>query len=457
MKIIKIVGLLAVLGTAFTTSCSEDEVGPKLPNSEDFVAPVLTSPATVDPMVFTVDNMPEVYEVFTWEKPGYGVDLATNYVLQVDTAEDFSTAKVLATTSANSIEVTNDKLNSTMLSLGLPAFEESTVFLRLRSTIAGYAEDTLYSNSVQRTATTFQNSECGNFCTLGLIGSATPGGWDNDTDLRLADETRVDKSTWTAVIYLLDGQQVKFRAGDAWDFNWGGTDFPTGTGTPGGPDITVTGTGYYKVIFNDVTGEYTFTLLTTPVYASVGILGDATAGGWDNDTDLTQDANDPHVWTGTVTITDGEAKFRADNDWANSWGAATFPSGHGPSGGPNIPVAAGTYFVRFNDATGEYSFMSVDHSEPYATLGIIGDATPGGWDADTDFIKNPANPFLWSKVITLTGGESKFRVNDAWDVNWGATAFPGGIGAIGGPNIPTAEGTYFVTFNTGTGEYYFLK
>jgi hypothetical protein len=64
---------------------------------------------------------------------------------------------------------------------------------------------------------------------------------------------------------------------------------------------------------------------------------------------------------------------------------------------------------------------------------------------------------MWSKIITLTDGVTKFRADDGWDVNWGASDFPGGIGAAGGPDIPTKGGTYFVTFNTGTGEYYFLK
>jgi hypothetical protein len=457
MKTIKNIALTTVFAALVATSCSDETFDPVLKESSTFFPPVFENPGIASPTIFTEENLGEVYEVFKWKKTEYGISLSTNYVLEVDDDEDFDAPKSLGTTSANQLSISKEAINNAMLALGLPAFEESSVHLRVRSTINSIASDTLYSSAIVRAATTFQSSECGAFCTVGIIGDATPGGWDNDSDLRLADATRADKETWTTIIYLEGGKKVKFRASDAWDTNWGATGFPEGTGTAGGPDIPVTNSGYYKVVFNSETGAYTFTAMTTPVHATIGILGSGTAGGWDVDQDLTKDAGNPHVWTGTITLTDGAAKFRAANDWANNWGASTFPSGYGTGGGPDIPVKAGTYFVRFNDATGEYAFMAANRSTPYAKLGIIGTATSGGWDTDTDLTSNATNPYLWSKIVTLEDGVSKFRADDGWDVNWGASDFPGGISTAGGPDIPTKSGTYYVTFNTGTGEYYFLK
>lgn len=457
MKNINISGIIASFFLALVFGCAEEEVGPRLGDSSTFVAPAITNPATREAVVITAENLGETFEEFQWQKTDYGINLSTDYVLEIDDSEDFDAPKTLATSSSESVAVTNERINNVMLSFGLPAFEESTVYIRLKSNINNYETEPLYSNVITRAATTFQSSECGNYCTVGIIGSATPGGWDNDTDLGLADPERVDKSTWTTIIYLIGGEFVKFRANDGWDINWGETAFPSGTATAGGPDIPVSTTGYYKVVFNDETGDYTFTLLNTPVFTTVGVIGDATAGGWDADTDLTKDPDDPHVWTGIVTLADGEVKFRAEDSWDNNWGAATFPSGYAVGGGPNIPVQAGTYAVRFNDATGEYAFMPEVQSEAFSTVGLIGSATDGGWDADTDLIQNPSNPFLWSKLITISEGEAKFRADDDWAVNWGGSDFPGGIGTQGGPNIPTKEGTYFVTFHSGTGEYYFLK
>lgn len=457
MKTLKSITLLAVFCTVFSISCSDEALGPVLRESSTFVPPVFENPSTTAPAIFTEENLGDVYEVLEWNKTDYGIQLSTNYIVEVDDNADFSSAKNLGTTTTNQLSVSVEAMNNAMLSLGLPAFEESTVNLRVRSTINGIESEPLYSSAISRTATTFQSSECGSFCTIGIIGDATKGGWDNDTDMRLADATKTDKETWTAILYLEGGKKVKFRASDGWDTNWGDTAFPEGTGTQNGPDIAIPTTGYYKVTFNSETGAYTFTPLTTPTFGSIGIIGSATTGGWDTDTDLTKDPTDAHVWTGTVTLVDGDAKFRADNDWANNWGAEGYPSGYGIGNGPNIPVKAGSYFVRINDATGEYSFMPANRSTPYAKLGIIGSATSGGWDSDTDLTVNASNPYLWSKIVTVTDGESKFRADDAWDVNWGASEFPGGIGAANGPNIPTKSGTYFVTFNTGTGEYYFLK
>lgn len=440
-------------------ACEEQEPLAVLGDSSSFVAPVLSNAATADPKELSVDNATQVYELFQWSATQYGVTLSTTYTLQIAVSDDFADAKTLATTSSTSSSISVDAMNTSLLTMGLPGFEEATVYIRVRSVINGFsgegAPDALYSGTITRVATPFETSECGNYCTIGLIGSASPGGWDVDVDMRHPDPN--DKFTWGVTVYLTAGNAVKFRASDGWDVNWGAATFPTGTGTQNGSDIPISSSGYYKITFNDVSGDYSFTALSTSTYTSVGIIGSGTAGGWDSDTDLTQDSNDPHVWSGTFTLTDGEAKFRANDDWANNWGESAYPAGYGVGNGPNIPVGAGTYFVRFNDASGLYMFAPSYRSNPYTTIGIIGPAQEGGWDADTDMIKNPANPYMWSKIITLSEGEAKFRAENDWGANWGASGFPGAIGAQDGPNIPAKSGTYFVTFNTGTGEYYFLR
>jgi hypothetical protein len=456
---------LGAVATIFMASCAEERVKPTLPARSEFGAPVLTNAASNTPVVFTPEMAADKFETFEWETAEYGLPVAVTYLLQIDNDEDFSSPSVLSTTSGNSVDVTVDDFNDAMLAMGLSTATESTVFLRVTSTIDGLESDPdegvdnapLVSGAISRTATPFRISNCGNFCTIALIGSASPGGWDVDSDLRLANPAE-SKYDWTITLYLAQGE-VKFRANDQWTAtsNWGGTAFPEGTGALDGPNISIATSGYYTVDFNDFTGAYTFTLLTTPEYSTVGMIGSATAGGWDADTDLTQDPNDAHIWTGIVTLMDGQAKFRAENAWTNNWGGASAPSGQGVQDGPNIPVEAGTYSVRFNDATGEYFLNAQDRGTPFNTIGIIGSGTEGGWDSDTDLIRNPANPFVWSGTIEISDGEAKFRANDAWSANWGASTFPSGISVQDGPNIPTTDGDYFVTFNSGTGEYSFLK
>lgn len=275
------------------------------------------------------------------------------------------------------------------------------------------------------------------FPTIGIIGSATPGGWDTDTPM-----TDNGDGTFSILIDLIDGE-AKFRANNSWDFNWGGSDWPSGIAELNGPNIPVTA-GKYNVTFNPTTLEYSF--VEDAGFGSIGIIGSATPGGWDNDTNMKD--NEDGTYTLLIGLLDGEVKFRADDDWAVNWGAADFPTGVGTQDGPNIPVTFGLYLVTFNSVTGEYNFAP-------ASVGIIGSATPGGWDNDTNMDPDATNPNIVKVNMDLVDGEAKFRLNDDWATNWGAADFPTGVGTQDGPNIPVTSGTYDISLNVLTGEYNF--
>ena len=278
------------------------------------------------------------------------------------------------------------------------------------------------------------------FRSIGFLGTATPNGFDSDIDMDDADGDGVYELT----IELTDGEG-KFRADDAWDVSWGAEDFPTGIGLLGGPNIPIVA-GEYDITFEPATGAYDFQP-AGPGFTSIGILGTAAPSGFDTDYDLTLD-DATGLYRIVIGLTDGEVKFRADDAWDVNWGATEFPSGTGTQDGPNIPVTAGLYLVTFDPATGAYDFLP-------STLGIIGDATPAGWDSDTDLTFDAADANALTLTLDLTGGEAKFRLNDDWAINWGATDFPSGTGTQDGPNIPVAAGTYTVTFNPLTGAYTF--
>ncbi|MBK9255242.1 MAG: SusF/SusE family outer membrane protein [Saprospiraceae bacterium] len=282
----------------------------------------------------------------------------------------------------------------------------------------------------------------GQFSSIGIIGSATPGGWDNETAL-----TQVNDSIYTIDITLTTGE-AKFRADNAWTTNWGSRDFPGGTGVQDGPNIPVFA-GDYSITFNSVSGEYYF-----DVDSDISIIGDATPGGWENDTKMYRLEGDTNKYYITVDLINGSMKFRTTGSWDTNWGSADFPVGVGVQDGDNIPVVqAGTYDVSFDKSTGEYSF---DEVVDFESIGIIGNATPGGWGNETPMIKSNSNPDLWRLVLVLTDGEVKFRANNSWDLNWGGTDFPAGVGVEGSnDNIPVTAGEYIITFNTSTLEYNF--
>ncbi|MCT4588009.1 MAG: SusE domain-containing protein [Carboxylicivirga sp.] len=111
------------------------------------------------------------------------------------------------------------------------------------------------------------------------------------------------------------------------------------------------------------------------------------------------------------------------------------------------------------DETGWYDFTAdivglTYNPEPHF-IGIIGSATPTGWDSDTDMDYDPQRGY-WYIDIDLVGGDGnfiKFRRNDGWGWNMGlADGEEGGLsgnlqqGGVGN-DIPIAEsGNYRVIF-----------
>lgn len=108
--------------------------------------------------------------------------------------------------------------------------------------------------------------------------------------------------------------------------------------------------------------------------------------------------------------------------------------------------AAGYYLVKANTGTGTYSATSYD-------WGIIGDATPAGWDNDTDLTYDQDSK-TWTIDLNLSVGEIKFRANDGWDWNYGDDGADGMLDN-GGANIAvTQAGNYTIVLDLSTPRAY---
>ena len=90
--------------------------------------------------------------------------------------------------------------------------------------------------------------------------------------------------------------------------------------------------------------------------SAISIIGTVN-GNWDTDTDLTYD-HAAQAWTCTATLSAGNFKFRANHDWALSWGGA---SGEMTSqNGDNINLAeGGTYTVTFAPKADGYGVFTI--------------------------------------------------------------------------------------------------
>ncbi|MEO0900396.1 MAG: RagB/SusD family nutrient uptake outer membrane protein [Bacteroidota bacterium] len=132
--------------------------------------------------------------------------------------------------------------------------------------------------------------------------------------------------------------EFKLTDGTGWATNWGSTANPGEIAENGG-NIAVADPGFYRLQV-DLT-NLTYTLTNT----QWGLIGDATPGGWDNDTDMTYNAAD-NAWEITVELTAGEVKFRANDDWALNYGD-TGSDAILEEGGDNIAIpSAGLYTIK---------------------------------------------------------------------------------------------------------------
>lgn len=127
-------------------------------------------------------------------------------------------------------------------------------------------------------------------------------------------------------------------------------------------------------------------------------------------------------WDGTNYGADGELTYDADKDVYTGT-----LSTDGSAGNINAP-AEGLYFITVS--TADLSFTLT----PITTVGVIGDAVPTGWDADTTMTPSD-NYLVWTVTIPLNQGEFKFRFNGSWDLNLGGSL---DNLEIDGSNIPVS-------------------
>lgn len=167
---------------------------------------------------------------------------------------------------------------------------------------------------------------------------------------------------YTYTGYFKGGAGFKLiRDVSSWSESWGMTGSTYVHN--GGDNISVAADGYYTITLNSIINTLTIVPATAPAasYTSMGLIGDATVGGWSADVIMTPgQATNNHVWYTTTTLTTGGCKFRANGGWTDNWGSSDFPVGLGVYGNSsNYPAKAGTYKVIFNDINGCYYFIKL--------------------------------------------------------------------------------------------------
>lgn len=205
--------------------------------------------------------------------------------------------------------------------------------------------------------------------------------------------------------------------------------------------IEIKDAGQYKISLNMLDRVYSVMKYTPILYA----VGDFDASNWGHSADRFIYERVAGTHTGFVDMTKaagGAVKFKFSTKMG--WEGTNYGAGAeagmlstDPGAGDNTLEENGIYY--FTLKTEELTWKA----DKINSWGIIGDATPNGWDAETALAYK--GNLVWEGTVALKAGEFKFRANNAWDFDLG-----GEIDNLEpkGANIKWAEaGTYTVTLD----------
>lgn len=344
MKKIKyILSIIAVL--FFIVSCDQVEFEPVV---GVYTAPVMENVSGT--YVFTEETANDVFKTFSWSEADFGFQSATSYKVQIDMAgNSFANAIDLVTTNETTFSITVGALNQKLLSMGAKTNIPSDFEIRIAASVSDKVQ-TLFSAVGTMNIHPFKVEII--YPSLYLPGNyQAASGYESDWSPDKAQQIYSVKQNEKYEGYVnMAGSGIMFKFTDEpnWDVNWGdnGGD---GTLESGGSDIAVPQAGYYR-IKADI-NALTYSILKT----DWGVIGDATPGGWDADTNMSY-STETKTWTVTLNLTAGKIKFRANDGWDLNYGDNDF-DGTMEEGGADIPIAeAGNYTLTLNLEVAGYAY-----------------------------------------------------------------------------------------------------
>jgi hypothetical protein len=206
------------------------------------------------------------------------------------------------------------------------------------------------------------------------------------------------------------------------------------------------------VAANSITYTNVITLSVKPYKLASYVYVPGAYQGWNPATaDSLKSPNSDNIYDGEIAFTPGNLDFKITPKkvWDVAYGDAG--SGKVSTTGGNLSVpSAGLYALHLDLNPTVLTFTATKQ-----IWGVIGDASPGSWDTDTDMLYDGTSK-TWSVTVTLVGGKDiKFRKNHGWDVNLGGTT---DALTQGGANIHVAtSGSYKIVLNANANTFTITK
>jgi hypothetical protein len=329
MKKFKYIVLSGLVGMALW-SCEDDKLGPVIQNNGGLA---ITAPTAGSSWVLVDTLATQPLPAITWTGIDFGFEAGTAYKLEMDLAgNNFADPAVLGNVNGESVSVQQGDLNNILLAKEQEGGVPVNIDMRVIGTLtADVTPDT--SDVVTISVTPYASNVV--IPQLQVPGSYQ--GWAPDNNTTIIFSPKSNNQYEGYLNFGEENAKYKYTIGPSWDTNYGDTG-DDGTLDQNGTDIPAGASGVYKLNV-DLT-SFTHTRLRT----DWGIIGSATAGGWDSDQNMTFDAGTGR-FTATLDLVAGEIKFRANDDWAINFG----DDGNNKTleyGAANIPVTeAGNYTI----------------------------------------------------------------------------------------------------------------
>lgn len=463
-KILYLIGV--VLFAASCTDKYEEWTGTPITNDEEEAKAVKFTPGQAEPIDFANIENPteETVQLFV---PTVAVpdEYSVNYVVKIYN-EDMTDSREITVDeqgNANAEEVRAaivELYGKKPVAHNVPMNIKAYVMVNGQNILAATSSDEAPTVSITLTAPFISEGYY-------LIGNMTTNGWDNISEdykfthigdgsvydsptFEITFETTADNQYWKII------PQSNVDAGNIW---YEGETGVLGTAVDGddsfeGSLVTsspqagkIATAGKYKMTLN--MEEYTYTIQEIKYGLYFYEIGNESGWGTPHPllSGLNSDQTPNGIYVGWYYL-NGEFKFKPnEGDWNDDLeynGGINEPlSGNvSNNGGPNMPgVDAGLYRITLDLTQMTYELL------PIQSVGVIGSATAGGWDTDTDMEWNADLQCYEITFISLSDGEIKFRGNDNWnDLNFGGN--PEAL-TVGGSNISVTAGNYMIRFYPG--------
>lgn len=241
--------ILIAFISVLAISCSGDDVENR-PVIVAGTAPVLLSPKSDFNIILDKNKSDDLATSVVWEKATYTGDATViNYTVEIGAAgTSFAKPSAAGTSTSTFKNFTVAELNAAVLDAGFKPFVEASIDIRVKSTIGGVGSTPQVSNFYTIKVTPYPA-----WPNWGIIGSATPTGWDSDTNLDYDLTTKKYSITMDMKV-----GEFKFRLDDSWTLNYG-DDGNNLSLEAGGANIPITVAGSYTIVVDFTAKTYTIT------------------------------------------------------------------------------------------------------------------------------------------------------------------------------------------------------